>query len=342
MNNPYLPLSNYFRGDQRASNYYKSNENDVYMPYVRQREAGINQFTPASNFNNDNLTEKIGRETSSLNRIPYQMFNKDNSQNMNRDPYLRYQRDFNDYDSFNKKIYYFSIPPNTTREKDYKQYQIEPIDSIEYDRNIEENKKLSQDDYRKYFDYMNRKISTFDEQGNNINPYQNYNNKVRKVNHYVPSGTLSVQYTPPQKNYEDPLIDTKEYQRKIREREEQLINQYRVKKGYHDYYPDSNLNMSYNEDRDITPRIERRAQSGNISCYYNRKDNEDEYPNIMSKIARKNLIATNPYTEKKMDIGQSSLPINPIVYPVNSYHYDYQRLKSPNWKSNQLCNSFSY
>lgn len=46
-------------------------------------------------------------------------------------------------------------------------------------------------------------------------------------------------------------------------------------------------------------------------------------------------------TEKKLDIGQSSLPINPIVYPVNSYHYDYQRLKNPNWKAYKINNSMS-
>ena len=124
MNNPYLPLSNYFREDQRTSNYYKSNENDVYMPYVRQREEVINRFTPASNFNKDNLTDNFGGETSSFNRIPFQMFNKDNYQYMNREPYYRYQRDFNDYDSFNKKIYNFSKPPCTTREKESRQFQI--------------------------------------------------------------------------------------------------------------------------------------------------------------------------------------------------------------------------
>lgn len=32
-----------------------------------------------------------------------------------------------------------------------------------------------------------------------------------------------------------------------------------------------------------------------------------------------------------MDIGQTNLSINPIVYPVNTCHYNMNRIRTPGW-----------
>ena len=250
MNNPYLPLSNYFREDQRASNFYKDNMNDRYMPYVRKREELIKRFSPASNMNNDFLTDKIGREYSSYNRIPYEIFHKDNPQKDNR-----YQIEFNDYDNLNKKIYHSIKTPS--KSVDVSTYKIEPITSIEYDSDKKEEKKLTEEDYRKYFEYMRE--------------------KERGVDRYLPAKSESIQYTPAVSQRE-----AKEYQRKVREREEELMKQYRMKKAY-------------------TECEDKRMKSSDIakhSKYYDdyciKDEKREAYSPIISNLAKKNLIAVNP------------------------------------------------
>ena len=261
MNNPYLPLSNYFREDQRASNFYKDNMNDRYMPYVRKREELIKRFSPASNMNNDFLTDKIGREYSSYNRIPYEIFHKDNPQKDNR-----YQIEFNDYDNLNKKIYHSIKTPS--KSVDVSTYKIEPITSIEYDSDKKEEKKLTEEDYRKYFEYMRE--------------------KERGVDRYLPAKSESIQYTPAVSQRE-----AKEYQRKVREREEELMKQYRMKKTYTEcedkrmkssdiakhskYYDDYCIK---DEKRDLTI-IDRYCDDNNCNRKYKLKCNICNYDNII-------------------------------------------------------------
>ena len=250
MNNPYLPLSNYFREDQRASNFYKDNMNDRYMPYVKKREELLKQFAPASNMNNDFLTDKIGREYSSFNRIPYQIFNKANHLKNNR-----YQIEFNDYDTLNKKIYHTIKTPS--KSVDVGTYKIEPITSIEYDREEKkEEKKLTEEDYRKYFEYM----------------------RAKGVDEYLPSKSVSIQYTPAQERQRE----AKEYQRKVREREEELMKQYRMKK----------TNTEYEDKRIKSSDISKHSKYYDDYCVKDEK--REAYSPIISNLAKKNLIAVNP------------------------------------------------
>ena len=290
MNNPYLPLSNYFREDQRFSNYHKRNEKDIYMPYVKKREELIRQFTPASNMNPDNLTDKIGRENAFYNRIPYEMFQNENNKQYQYDPYYRYQRDFNDYDNLNKKIYNFSRTPykNPVQDNNSNKYEIEPITSLEYDRdnyckNDENNKKLSSQDYQEYFDYMNNKQKNL-----NYNQYNHYNN-------VMPSNNLSIHYTPQKYQNEDNFMDSREYQKRLREREEQLLQQYKNENIYRQYSPRGNSVLSQ-EMKNEVPLERSRIKSSHIKPSNNGYgfDELEGYSNIMSKIAKKNLISVNP------------------------------------------------
>ena len=266
MNNPYLPLSNYFREDQRASNYYKNNVNDRYMPYVKEREELIRKFTPASNMNNDLLTDKIGKEYVSYNRIPYQLFNKDNRNDYGN----RYQIEFNDYDNLNKKIYNHIKTPSKSVDISAAQYKIEPITSIEYDRENkkEEMKKLTEEDYKKYFEYMKSKEGNIEKNSNK----------------YLPSKSVSIQYTPAPLSHRE----AKEYQRKIREREEELMKQYRQKKTYTEY------DEIDKEQRIQSSDIAKHSKYYDDYCIKNDNTRREAYSPIISNLAKKNLIAVNP------------------------------------------------
>ena len=63
--------------------------------------------------------------------------------------------------------------------------------------------------------------------------------------------------------------------------------------------------------------------------YFNRSlDNiqENEYISpVIAKIAKHNYLMRNPYTDKKEYLGPSRLKNNPILYPVITYKFDFNR-----------------
>ena len=46
-------------------------------------------------------------------------------------------------------------------------------------------------------------------------------------------------------------------------------------------------------------------------------------------IDKSNLVSQNPYSINNYSLGETNLSVNPIVHPVNSYQFDYNRLYNP-------------
>lgn len=46
---------------------------------------------------------------------------------------------------------------------------------------------------------------------------------------------------------------------------------------------------------------------------------------IIAKIAKNNYLANNPYSDKNEYLGPSSLKNNPILYPISTYKFDFNR-----------------
>ncbi len=46
---------------------------------------------------------------------------------------------------------------------------------------------------------------------------------------------------------------------------------------------------------------------------------------IITKIAKKNYLGDNPYTDKDPNLGPSILKKNPILYPIDTYKFDFNR-----------------
>ncbi len=57
---------------------------------------------------------------------------------------------------------------------------------------------------------------------------------------------------------------------------------------------------------------------------------------IITKIAKKNYLCQNPYTNKKEDLGPSMLQINPILYPIDSYKFDFDRYKKKDYVKKKI------
>ena len=46
---------------------------------------------------------------------------------------------------------------------------------------------------------------------------------------------------------------------------------------------------------------------------------------IIAQIAKKNYLENNPYSAKEQNLGPSMLKINPILYPIDTYKFDFNR-----------------
>ena len=46
---------------------------------------------------------------------------------------------------------------------------------------------------------------------------------------------------------------------------------------------------------------------------------------IITQIARKNYLGNNPYSDKEQDLGPTMLKNNPILYPIDTYKFDFNR-----------------
>ena len=85
-------------------------------------------------------------------------------------------------------------------------------------------------------------------------------------------------------------------------------------------------NSFYTNNNDklyISYDIKRRNNNLNKSISY---IGENEYISpVIAKIAKRNFLMNNPYSEKRENLGPTRLINNPILYPISTYKYDFDR-----------------
>jgi hypothetical protein len=90
-----------------------------------------------------------------------------------------------------------------------------------------------------------------------------------------------------------------------------------------------NINHSKNSDNDIYLINNRNklSLSYDIKNRKNKRIFEDKQyiSPIIAKIAKHNYLIENPYTNKEENLGPSMLKNNPILYPINTYKFDFDR-----------------
>ena len=118
-------------------------------------------------------------------------------------------------------------------------------------------------------------------------------------------------------NNED-VFDVREYQRLIKKREDEIYNKYKE-------------SLSLNKNGLSIVGIKDR---------YSPEAKKDYYFPMLSKIAKKDVVCVNPYNDKASDdLGDSFLAINPILHPVDSYVYEYNRFKKKRLPALKLSRS---
>ena len=326
MNNPTIPLTSYFgrRVNGPTNRSYSARvpgaENQNYINYIKEKEYLDRKFQHANNFNSDFITEKIGSEVNVRNRIPYSYFDEVNNYKRPENNFF-YQKDFNDYDNLSKKMFSYLITPR------YRETST-PIREFNFDKakfiiqeeeaNRRQNQNLNQEDYRRYYEDINKNI----QRNNNLQS----NPSSLRMETPIQYQELSSQHQPQpqpqqqqqqlqqpqlndfqpeqQKSYigvgNEQSLDIKEYQEMIRRKEEEALRKRfgePEQRGYNQYSTIPGIgnvinNPNYNANMVPTSRYDIRSDQGR------EQESRRSYSPIISKIAKKNLITINPCKNK--------------------------------------------
>ena len=94
--------------------------------------------------------------------------------------------------------------------------------------------------------------------------------------------------------------------------------------NYNNYFYTNNNDKLY-----LSYDIKKRNNNLNKSISY---DVENEYISpVIAKIAKRNYLMKNPYSEKSENLGPTKLINNPILYPISTYKYDFDRYLKDNY-----------
>lgn len=199
MNNPYLPLNRFYKEDLYKQ-WKEENKTDTYFNFVQKELQIKKMFKPASNYNWDNVTGKIGNEYKEYNMIPYSFIDKgfheywDNYKKHYVGGYNRYQIDFNDYANRRR-----GVSAGERKCKDMDLYFKNCNKGVSKDKNI--NNNISKDNYshyqqrtqtetnisKEYRDYINNTKHKFTPHHyKNINSKYNNNNNTNNTHNRPP------------------------------------------------------------------------------------------------------------------------------------------------------------
>lgn len=184
-------------------------------------------------------------------------------------------------------------------------------------RNTVLHKPLNKVAYE-YNDYDDMNQSSFRRNNNNQKQFSGYGTKVQYVlednsNHISDKIKCFKQGD----NNED-VFDVREYQRLIKKREDEIYNNYKE-------------SLSLNKNGLSIIKLKDR---------YSPEVKKDYYFPMISKIAKKDVVCVNPYNNKASDdLGDSFLAINPILHPVDSYVYEYNRIRKKRLPALKLSRS---
>ena len=213
---------------------------------------------------------------------------------------------------------------------------INALNSINYTRDdtkyfINNNYDNNPKSEEKNYENMKEKEITYDKSDelNNYLKYEdNHNNNFQNININKNENIIK---TP--KNIRRQILNEDNKNRYQEEYKSNQINNYKNIK-----YPIINNNINYNKiERPIEYNIIYKNNDNDM--YYSNNKNklslsydvknrklEDQYISpVIAKIAKHNYLMRNPFTDKEQYLGPTTLKNNPILYPISTYKFDFDR-----------------
>lgn len=248
----------------------------------------------------------------------------------------------------------FKRTPFLNYDKIYNQFLTTPYPPMYYKRFNKNNE--SQNQYNNNtINKEIRKQDIYEDEDNNqfINP-QNYNNleilNKNRINNYKTKNNYlnnnldfkeelrEERRTPRNKILNPSLINSNinyHYNNNIITENGENNRHYQLTNDSYNRYnnaiknTDSNENELFNKRRNNNNFNIINTDNNRLGFSYDNikeiKKNERYVSPIIAQIAKKNYLGDNPYTEKDQNLGNSMLKSNPILYPIDTYKFDFNR-----------------
>ena len=261
----------------------------------------------------------------------------------------------NNYIRYNSSEKIFKKNPYLNYDKIYNQFLTTPYPPMYYQRFIKNN----ENQYNIKIDKEINKKDIYDEDNNQLIPPKNYNNfdilnqnrinsyneKYNKRNNYLNKNPALEEElrrverrTPRNKILNPSLMNSNinyHYNNNIMTENGDINRGYQLTNDYNNRYNNTIENTESNENEFINRRRINNnfntinKENNRLGFSYDSlkeiKRNERYVSPIIAKIAKKNYLGDNPYTEKQQNLGNSMLKSNPILYPIDTYKFDFNR-----------------
>ena len=186
--------------------------------------------------------------------------------------------------------------------------------------------------------YYNEISKNLNDNSNKDNEYKLQEEKQIIFSNKTPNiqrHNMRIGYTPNKINQPYQLSNEIQFQ-EINDKKTNIDNNNNYNNNYNNNISDNynrNFNNNYiNYKRKIlnTP-----IKASNYNYFANNDQNDDDCSRssknkgylspVITNIAKHYYLSGNPYSDKNEDLGPSNLRINPIVYPIDSYRFDFNR-----------------
>ena len=259
------------------------------------------------------------------------------------------------YIRYNSSEKIFKKNPYLNYDKIYNQFLTTPYPPMYYQRFIKNN----ENQYNIKIDKEINKKDIYDEDNNQLIPPKNYNNfdilnqnrinsyneKYNKRNNYLNKNPALEEElrrverrTPRNKILNPSLMNSNinyHYNNNIMTENGDINRGCQLTNDYNNRYNNTIENTESNENEFINRRRINNnfntinKENNRLGFSYDSlkeiKRNERYVSPIIAKIAKKNYLGDNPYTEKQQNLGNSMLKSNPILYPIDTYKFDFNR-----------------
>ena len=214
----------------------------------------------------------------------------------------------------------------------------------QYDNNIykEITKEVNDDDNNNYLyrqAQTNNDLNTLDAQIKNNNFSRNIRNDYQYLNNnkFTENEMRRIQQTPSNERYSNNNFhynmnkdeinlneNVNNYNNYQLTEDSNIIHDYSKKNAY-----ELNEKELFNKRNDNSANLNTINNNDKLHVSYDnireRNNNRGYVSPIITQIAKKNFLGDNPYSDKEQNLGPTMLKNNPILYPIDTYKFDFNR-----------------
>ena len=263
------------------------------------------------------------------NRIRHNYLRNSSEDILKRNNFINYDKIYNQFLTSPYPPMYYQRPVKEI-ENQYNLKQIKEKETLDDGSNNNNNNNNYQynyptEDYNELNLLNQNRINSYNTKNNDEYKYLNYNKTIEDEKKSILSRNKILNKS---------LLNNRNYHYNDYDRTENddinnninNINNQILNNNIHDKnsYDLNEKNLFHKKNNDINNN--RLVLSyDNIKNMRENNDNKGYVSPTIAQIAKKNYLGNNPYSDKEQNLGPSMLKSNPILYPIDTYKFDFNR-----------------